>query len=146
MINTVILVGRLTKDLELKKTQSNLSVLQFTLAVNQGKKDESGKYKTDFINCVAWRQSADYLSSYAQKGDLISVAGSLSTRSYDKNGTTIYVTEVVCDKVSILSHAEKKPVDLGFNEPLGVEQVNITSDDLPFNEQTSLEPSDLPFY
>ena len=106
MINRVILVGRLTKDVEVRKTQSGLSVAQFTVACDRrfSRQDSNNNQQTaDFINCVAWRQSADFLGSYARKGNLVGVEGRIQTRNYDdKDGKRVYVTEVVCDNVSLL--------------------------------------------
>ncbi len=105
MINRVILVGRLTKDIEVRKTQSGLSVAQFIVACDRrfSRQDSSNQQTADFINCVAWRQSADFLGSYARKGNLVAVEGRIQTRNYDdKDGKRVYVTEVVCDNVSLL--------------------------------------------
>ena len=101
-INRVVLVGRLTKDVEIRKTQSGLSVAQFTVAVDRRySKDE--EQTADFINCVAWRQSADYLGSYSHKGSQVGIEGRIQTRNYDgQDGKRVYVTEVVCDSVCLL--------------------------------------------
>lgn len=103
MINNVVLVGRLTKDIELKKTSSNISTCTFTLACNRryGDKDTA-----DFISCVAWRQGADYLSRYASKGDIIGVEGRITTRNYDGQHGKVYVTEVTCNDVQIIGHSQ----------------------------------------
>lgn len=103
MINNVVLVGRLTKDIELKKTSSNISTCTFTLACNRryGDKDAA-----DFISCVAWRQSADYLSRYASKGDIVGVEGRITTRNYDGQYGKVYVTEVTCDSVQLIGHSQ----------------------------------------
>lgn len=108
-INSVVLIGRITKDpqteLELRKTQSNISVMQFTIAVNRNFKPEgSDKPDADFIQCIAWRQSADFLHMYGHKGDILSVEGRIQTRNYDNNqGQKVYVTEVVAEHVQIIS-------------------------------------------
>ena len=95
MINRVVLTGRLTRDLELRRTQSGTSVVSFTLAVDRNFRRE-GQPEADFINCVAWRQSADFLGQYARKGALVGVEGRIQTRSYDRqDGTKQYVTEVL---------------------------------------------------
>lgn len=99
-MNRTTLVGRLVADVEVRKTQSGLSKASFTVAVNDGKE------KTYFINCVAWRQGADFLGQYSHKGDLVSVDGKLTTRSYEKDGQKVYITEVVVDEVKILAHAQ----------------------------------------
>ncbi len=105
MINRVILVGRLTKDVEVRKTQSGISVASFTVACDRrgGNRDAGGNQTADFINCVAWRQTADLLGAYARKGAPVGVEGRISTRSYDdRDGKRVYVTEVTCDNVQLL--------------------------------------------
>lgn len=144
-MNSVNLVGRLCKDPELRKTQNGTSVSQFSIAVPRDGKKEEGKPEADFINCVAWRSSANYLCLYGHKGQQLELSGRLQTRSYkDKDGKTVYITEVIADRISLLSKAEGKPestsnenssamqeefMNQGFD--LG-EDVGITSDDLPF--------------
>ena len=98
MLNRVILMGRLTADPELRKTASDLSVTSFTLAVdrNYGK---GADRQTDFINCVAWRQTGEFIARYFQKGSMIAVVGSIQSRSWDGNdGKKQYATEVVVDE------------------------------------------------
>ena len=105
-INSVCLLGRLTKDPEKRVTQSGLSTCSFTLAVDRRHKKDSDQEQTaDFIQCVAWRQSADYICNYGHKGDQVGVIGRIQTRNYDdKDGRKIYVTEVVCDSVQLQSN------------------------------------------
>lgn len=138
MINRVILVGRLTKDIELKKTTSGLSVATFTVACNRRVSQDQEK-QADFINCVAWRQTADFLSQYAHKGDLVGVDGRMQTRSYDgTDGKKVYVTEVVCDSVQLLESRKKETQptsnysDESFEDFNAGPSLNISSDDLPF--------------
>lgn len=104
MVNSVVLVGRLSKDVEVRKTQSGISVASFTVACDRRvSKDAQQQQTADFINCVAWRQPADFLGQYARKGAMVSVEGRIQTRTYDKqDGTKAYVTEVVCDNVHLL--------------------------------------------
>ena len=102
-MNKVILIGRLTKDPELKKTNSGLSYVQFNLAVNRNYTNKSGEKQADFINCVAWRVQADNLVKYIKKGGLIGIEGEIQTRTYDdKNGTKKYITEVLCNSIEFL--------------------------------------------
>jgi single-strand DNA-binding protein len=91
-LNKVILGGRITADIELKGTPAGVSVCQFTIAINRrGSKDGA----TDFIDCVAWRQTAEFIAKYFSKGSSISIVGELQKRSYKaKDGTTRYITEV----------------------------------------------------
>ena len=102
-INHVTLVGRLTKDIEIRKTQSNTSVCSFTVAVDR-RFSQNGEKQADFISCIAWNQSADFLGNYAAKGTIVSVEGHIQTRSYDSPGGKVYVTEVVAESVQIISN------------------------------------------
>lgn len=103
MINNTVLVGRLTKDVELRYTPSNVAVATFTLAVNRTFKNENGDREADFINCVMWRQQAENLASWCKKGALIGVTGRIQTRSYDnQQGQRVYVTEVVAEQFQLL--------------------------------------------
>lgn len=153
MINNVVLVGRLTRDIELRKTQSGLSVASFTVACDRRLSQEqrnNNEQSADFISCVAWRGSADFLGNYAHKGDTVGVEGRIQTRSYDRDGQKVYVTEIVANNVSILhstqprqAQAQTQPqqqvqaqseVATQANDPME-EYLNgyeINSDELPF--------------
>ena len=99
MLNKVMLIGRIVRDMELKKSPQNLSVTDFTLACDSRKEGS-----VDYINCVAWRNSAEFLVDHCGKGDLIYAEGALKTRSYEnKAGQKVYVTEVQCSEVKLLS-------------------------------------------
>jgi single-strand DNA-binding protein len=102
MMNRVILVGRITKDPEIKSTQSNIAVVTFTLAVNRQFADQSGEKQADFIQCVVWRKQAENLARFVRKGALLGVEGRIQTRTYEADNGTRYVTEVVCDSVQFL--------------------------------------------
>lgn len=103
MINSTVLVGRLTRDPELKYTTSNIAVATFSLAVNRTFKDANGERETDFINCVIWRQQAENLANWAKKGALIGITGRIQTRSYEnQQGQRVYVTEVVAENFQML--------------------------------------------
>ena len=109
MINEVLLVGRLVADPELKSTQSGIAVVSFTVAVNRSYKNASGGYDADFINCVAWRNQAEFLSKYFSKGDKIGIIGSIQTRSYeDRAGMKRYATEVVADKIRFIDSKSER--------------------------------------
>ncbi len=101
-MNKAILVGRLTKDPELRTTGSGVSVCSFTIAVNRRFKNAEGGYDADFINCVAWRQQAEFVAKYFTKGRMLGLCGSIQTRNYDKDGQRVYVTEVVADEISFV--------------------------------------------
>lgn len=125
-MNSVILIGRLTKDVVLKKTIKGTSVVGFTLAVDR--KDEA-----DFIPCVAYNQTAELMDKYLSKGSKIACEGRINTRNYDnEQGKKVYVTEVIVGRIEFLD--SKKTVD--GTEPASYEDhnthINITSDDLPF--------------
>ncbi|HFR3629143.1 TPA: single-stranded DNA-binding protein [Streptococcus suis] len=103
MINNVVLVGRLTRDAELRYTPSNVAVATFTLAVNRPFKNENGEREADFINCVIWRQAAENLANWAKKGALIGITGNIQTRYYDnQQGQRVYVTEVIASNFQLL--------------------------------------------
>lgn len=160
MINRVILVGRLTRDPMLRKTQSGLSVATFTVACNRrfsgGNNQEN---QTDFISCVAWRQSADFLGQYAHKGALVGVEGRIQTRNYDDaTGRKVYVTEVVCDNVQLLesrSVSENRAASTGYQpqgggyaqaNPFGDEPTaNDGFDDFSAGPTLDISSDDLPF-
>ena len=103
MINSTVLVGRLTRDPELKYTGNNIAVASFNLAVNRNFKGANGERETDFINCVIWRQQAENLANWAKKGALIGITGRIQTRSYEnQQGQRVYVTEVAAENFQML--------------------------------------------
>ena len=112
-MNNVSLVGRLTKDVELKYTGSQTAVATGTLAVNRQFKNANGEREVDFINFVAWRKPAEILSNYASKGSQIGITGRIQTRNYEGNdGKRVYVTEVVAESINLLdsrSSNEQQP-------------------------------------
>jgi len=100
VINRVVLVGRLTRDPELRYTPNGTAVTTFTLAVNRNFKNANGEQQADFINCVVWRKAAENVANYLRKGSLAGVDGRIQTRTYDNNeGRRVYVTEVVAESV-----------------------------------------------
>lgn len=113
MINKVIIMGRITQDLELKQTPNGVAVLSFTVAVDRNYSKGEEK-QSDFISCVAWKERAEFISRYFGKGRMIAVEGQLRTRTYeDKNGSKHYVTEVYVDNASFTG--EKKQNDIHTN-------------------------------
>ena len=99
-MNKVILMGRLTKDVEMRQTPNGIAVARFAIAVNRRFKNANGEYDVDFINCIAWRKTGEFISRYFQKGSMIAVVGSIQTRSWDGNdGKKHYATEVIVDEV-----------------------------------------------
>lgn len=100
MLNNVVLMGRLTAAPDLKTTQGGTSVLSFTLAIDRRFQPKDGEKQTDFINCVAWRQTAEFISKYFDKGDLIAVTGEIQTRKYEYEGQKRVATEVIVANAS----------------------------------------------
>ena len=146
MINRVILIGRLTKDPELKYTSSGAAVGSFNLAVNRQFTNANGDREADFINCVIWRKSAENFANFTHKGSLVGIDGRLQTRNYEnQQGQCVYVTEVVVDNFSLLekrasdnsnvnqtqsgSNKTNKPADSVANNG---QAIDIADDDLPF--------------
>lgn len=102
-MNQVILIGRLTKNPEIKATQNGKEVCSFTLAVDRKFKNANGDREADFISCVAWEQRAKLLGQYFQKGSRVGIIGNLQARSYDdKDGKKVYVTEVIVDQIEFV--------------------------------------------
>lgn len=134
-MNKTILSGRICTDIELKTTASNVSVCSFKVAVQRRFKNAEGNYDADFPSCVAWRGNAEFISKYFKKGDPIELVGSLQTRTYEKDGQTVYVTEVVVDESGFVV-AKKQESTTAPTEPTlpnipGFEPP-APDDDLPF--------------
>ena len=103
MINSVVLVGRLTKDPELKYTQGGVAVTRFTLAVNRPFTNQQGQREADFVNCVTWRKQAENTANFLRKGSLTGIEGRIQTSNFDgKDGNRVFMTEVVADSVQFL--------------------------------------------
>lgn len=142
MLNNVVLMGRLTKDPELRHTQNNIPVASFTIAVDRGyKKDEA-----DFINIVAWRGTAEFVSKWITKGQLIAVSGKLQTRSYtDRDGNKRTATEVIADEVYFAgarSDGNRPSENTAF--PVA-QSAPIVEADEPEFEEITLDDEPLPF-
>ena len=101
-MNRVELIGRITRDPELRYTSSNIATTRFTLAVNRPFQGQNGEQGTDFINIVVWRKQAENVKKYVSKGSLVAVEGRIQTGSYEKDGQRIYTTDVVADSVQFL--------------------------------------------
>ncbi|UDM72419.1 single-stranded DNA-binding protein [Vagococcus fluvialis] len=151
MINNVTLVGRLTRDPELRFTSNGTATANFNLAVNRNFTNQSGEREADFVNCVIWRKPAEGLANYAKKGTLIGLVGRIQTRNYEnQKGQKVYVTEVVCDNFQLLekrdssesqsnnSVANQESQSFNQNNQAnndmfgGSSQIDINDDDLPF--------------
>lgn len=115
MINRVVLVGRITRDPEYQQTQSGISYVRFSVACDRGVKNANGERQTDFINCIAWRNQAEFLRSYVKKGYMIGVEGRIQTGNYtDGNGNTRNTFEVLCDSVQNLEPRRDQGNSNGF--------------------------------
>ena len=145
MINNVTLVGRLTKDVELKYTPANQAVAQFVLAVNRTFKNANGEREADFINCVIWRQSAENFAKWAKKGALIGITGRIQTRNYEnQQGQRVYVTEVIAENFQMLESRNQQQQQQA--QPQQAKQQQVKQPD-PFSggTPTSISDDQLPF-
>lgn len=149
-LNNVLLIGRLTANCEVRKTQSGKSVGNFTLAVTR----ERQKDVTDFIPIVLWGQTADFIGQYAHKGDMVAVNGSIQVRNYERDGQKVYVTEVHSMDTAILSHVEsnKQKNDLPpiprrdrADNSAPVAQGGYENPNSRFMSGIDVDDSDLPF-
>ena len=142
--NKVILIGNLTSDLELKQTQNGISVTSFSIAVGRRKvKDQEPQ--TDFINCVAWRNTAEFICNYFQKGKSILIVGSLQTRNWtDQNGQKRYITEVVAEEAQFVEkkndsaspvEASRMPSNASHDASYQVPSQNANSSNSPYSSQ-----------
>lgn len=158
MTNVSVLVGRLTKDPELKYTQTGVAVTRFTLAVNRQFKSANGEQEADFIQVVAWRKTAELVANYLRKGSQVSVTGRIQTGSFEgQDGKRVYTVEVVADNVQFLEpkgagNGNSSPQYQGTPQPVGAGApapqqttdisndpftpgggpIEVTDDDLPF--------------
>jgi len=140
MINNVVLVGRLTKEIDLIYTESGTAVGNFTLAVNRQFINQQGEREADFINCVAWRKTAEIIANYTAKGSMIGIQGNIQTRSYDNNeGKRVYVTEVVAQSVSLLDSKKTNEGNQQSSNKTNNTTSNFGKD--PFNK--SSQPIDI---
>jgi single-strand DNA-binding protein len=149
MMNRVVLVGRLTKDPDLRYTPNGVPVATFTLAVNRPFADQSGERQADFINCVVWRKPAENVSNYLKKGSLCGVDGRIQTRNYEgQDGKRVYVTEVQAESVQFLETKSNN----GYQPPMepppergGTNQYNKNSDPFAGSGNIDLGEDDHPF-
>lgn len=131
MINNVVLVGRMTRDAELRYTPQNQAVATFSLAVNRNFKNQNGERDADFINCVIWRQQAENLANWAKKGALVGITGRIQTRNYEnQQGQRVYVTEIVVEQFYPLERTDH-------------EHTNASQESLP--PEPPVNESDFPF-
>ena len=157
-MNKIILVGRLTKDPEVRTTSAGFNTVNFTVAVNRNFKNKEGNYDADFLPCVAFRSTADFVSKFFKKGSMISLDGRVQTRNYDaQDGSKRYVTEVVVENVEFVGGknegSSNQPsnndyVDAPASEPIDVmPEYDIPASDPyeNYDKEVSLSDNDLPF-
>lgn len=155
-MNNANLVGRLTRPVDLRYTQSGIAYGSFTLAVTRKYKNKDGEREADFINCVIWKKGAELLANYTQKGSLIGVSGPIQTRSYDnQQGQRVYVTEVLVENFDFLE-SRKNDAD-GFSNAGNINTQNVNknqnlggnfanNDPFTANGETfEVQDDDLPF-
>ncbi|GFZ78515.1 single-stranded DNA-binding protein 1 [Compostibacillus humi] len=159
MLNRVVLVGRLTRDPELRYTPNGVAVANFTIAVNRPFTNQQGKREADFINCVVWRRQAENLANFMKKGNMIGVDGRIQTRTYEaQDGRTVYVTEVVAESIQFLESKSSasgggQPFASGFQQGQNQNQPVFPADESPVSEDPfkdngepiDISDDDLPF-
>ena len=154
-MSKVLLVGRLTRDPEMRTTGTGMVVTKFSVAVNHNFTDRNGERGVDYINCSAFNRQAENIAKYCKKGSLVSVEGSIRTGSYDApDGTKKYTTDVACNQVNFLStkndnsnnfEANPMPIDNNYQEP-EIPSTNLEEDPFKsFGEEITLSSDDLPF-
>jgi single-strand DNA-binding protein len=142
MLNRVVLVGRLTKDPDLRYTSSGIAVATFTLAVNRTFSSQSGEREADFISCVVWRKQAENVANFLKKGSLAGVDGRIQTRNYEgQDGKRVYVTEVVAESVQFL---EPKGASGGGRNDFGNFGAPPPEDPFGNNNQNQQRPQNRP--
>lgn len=154
-MNKAFLVGRMTKDPELRNTTSGIATVTFTLAINRPYTSQSGEREADFINVVVWRKQAENVAKYTSKGSLVGVDGRIQTRSYDaQDGTKRYVTEVVADNVTFLGSKSSNSGSMDYADNMpdyntrdnNVQSTDVSEDPFKdFGSEISLSDDDLPF-
>jgi len=154
MINRVVLVGRLTRDPELRQTQTGISVASFSLAVNRTFANQSGQREADFVPVVVWRKQAENVAQYVRKGALVGIEGRLQTRSYDAaDGSKRFVMEVVADSVQFLesrqSTMERQDTGRPVQNTSSMQTSQSVKNDVAFDFETDnsfdISDDDLPF-
>ena len=148
MINKVILVGRITRDPEVKMINAETAVCNFSLACNRPYTRENGEKETDFINCVVWRKQAENMGKYVKKGQLLGVEGRIQVRTYEQDGQKRYQTEVFCDSVTFLESANQN-TESNYNNSSETERFNnnvVNEDDFfTSSKKLNISEDDLPF-
>lgn len=151
MVNNVTLLGRITRDPEVKAVGNGSAVCNFSLAVNRNFKNQQGEYEADFINVVAFGNTAQRMQQYVAKGNLLAVTGRIQTRNYENNmGQRVYVTEVVANNVSFVESRNSRnnsgnqdPYNSGAPSPY--DSMNSGFDNNAINDFSDIDDDDLPF-
>ena len=154
-MNKVFLIGRLTRDPEIRYTSSNVAVTTFSIAVNRTFANQNGEREADFINIVVWRKQAENCKNYLNQGSQVAIDGRIQTRNYeDQNGQKRYVTEVVADNVQFLdtkAAREQREANSGNVYDMPSQEEMPQTSDIPedpfkdFGEEIKIEENDLPF-
>ncbi|MDC3414926.1 single-stranded DNA-binding protein [Aquibacillus sp. 3ASR75-11] len=141
MLNRVVLVGRLTRDPDLRYTPNGVAVANFTIAVNRPFSNQQGNREADFINCVVWRRAAENLANFMKKGSLVGVDGRLQSRSFDgQDGKRVFVTEVVADSVQFLDSKGSSSQGGGQQGSPGYQEKQSQSNNQEFSRQDEEDP------
>lgn len=143
-MNKVILMGRLTKDVEMRQTPNGVSLARFSIAVTRRFKNSNGEYDADFINCIAWRKTGEFIARYFQKGSMMAVVGSIQTRSWDGNdGKKQYAAEVIVDEAYFTG--SKSENSTGSNTDLSDSSIDDLNSQYGDDFATIGDEEDLPF-
>ena len=155
-MQTFTAIGRITKDPELRQTQSGVAVVRFTLAVDRQFKNANGEKETDFLSCQAWRKTAELIGQYCAKGSLVGIQGEVRTGSYEKNGQRVYTTDIMVNNVKFLDskpstnngqngayQQQNAPRNQSYNQQPSYQQYEQPS--APDNSRVAIDSDDLPF-
>lgn len=148
MINRTVLVGRLTKDPEVRYTQSGMAVANFTVAVNRQFTNANGEREADFIGCIIWRKAAENFCNYTHKGSLVGIDGRIQTSSYEKEGQRVYSTQVVVDSFSLLEpkqQSQQRGQQSNASDALHDNFGQPTNNYSQNNNDFDIDDNDLPF-
>lgn len=145
-MNKVVLIGRLTRDPEIRYTSNNIAATNFTLAVNRNYQNQNGVREADFINIVMWRKQAETAKKYLSKGSLIAIEGRIQTRNYDgADGKKVYVTEVLADSFEFLeSKGQKTNNNIDFNNDISTNNIG-DEPYIDFGDTIELSDDDIAF-
>lgn len=148
MINRTVLVGRLTKDPEIRYTQSGMAVANFTMAVNRQFTNANGEREADFISCIVWKKAAENFCNFTHKGSLVGIDGRIQTSSYEKEGQRVYATQVVVDSFSLLEpkqQSQQRGQQSNASDALHNNFGQPTNNYSQNNNDFGIDDNDLPF-